>query len=157
LINLRIAELVGAPAPTRVGFKASPIYNNRIVLEQFRLFDRLFAEDNADRERYAARLAFISDALRRNAASSDNKGEPIAYETLEQQQAPKAPMQPPGGSETKLAAASMTQNVSFSDSAKGDEPAVKTRPSTAPRARPWEIPDMVIKIDPVTMQRIEAR
>lgn len=85
LMKRRIAELCGSPAHRMRDFHKSRFYRDKVVQQQFQLFNEAFKSGTPTRARYEERLMFISDAIRGNAVSEDNKGEKRFYETLEQQ------------------------------------------------------------------------
>ncbi|HEX5226406.1 MAG TPA: TIGR00180 family glycosyltransferase [Bryobacteraceae bacterium] len=85
LITRRIGMICGNPPHLKAGFRESNVFRHATVQAQFELFENLFRPDNAIRARYEDKLQFISAALRRSAASQDNKDEPTFVETLDDQ------------------------------------------------------------------------
>ncbi|MCH9806518.1 MAG: TIGR00180 family glycosyltransferase [Alphaproteobacteria bacterium] len=85
LMKRRIAELCGSPAHRMRDFHKSRFYRDKTVQKQFEQFNDVFKKGTETRNRYEERLMFISNAIRGNSVSEDNKGENRFYETLAQQ------------------------------------------------------------------------
>lgn len=83
LIRERIRVLVNRGPHMMSTFKTKPVHP--IVQKQFEIFEELFEKGSPVRAQYEERLAFILQAMKRNAESDDNKGEQKKSETLEGQ------------------------------------------------------------------------
>ncbi len=88
LMQRKIAAYCGGPAFKQQGFTEGEIFLHPAFQNQLGMFDELFTEGSETRARYDARLSFIAACLRRNARSTDNRGEEPFYENLRDQLTP---------------------------------------------------------------------
>ncbi|WP_188111183.1 TIGR00180 family glycosyltransferase [Nocardioides antri] len=82
VVARRLAGVVGHPPFRLVGFRETYPYATPGMDHARAKFADLFVEGTPERERYAERLQFISDNVRRILESTDNAGEAAVYGTL---------------------------------------------------------------------------
>ncbi len=126
-----IAERCGTPAHLRSDFAESPMYSHKAIQQQLTLFSDLFTDGTDTRRRYRKKLAFIAEALRRNAISSDNRGEPGHYDRPEDQ---------------------LVEDKASADAASPTEPP----PHNRLRKLPGESIGIMINVEAETLLRVDA-